>query len=239
MNPLLQRWEDLAARFAARSQRERMIVLLAVVVGAAAVHDAVVLNPLVNARQGAQKQIEETRKAIQTGDLVLRSQTVATDPDTVRRSYRDALRQQIADADHSMQALQKQLVPPEQVPRLLEGMLGRSGGLKLISLRKLPVQRFETAAQAVPGAAPGSAAMGAKPKPPATGQQPERAIYQHSFELTVQGSYVNLHDYVARLEKLPWQMYWGSAQLHAQDHPQLRLTLVVHTLSVNASWLIV
>jgi len=242
MNPLPQRWAELSARFGARSQRERVIVLLAVVVGTAAIHDAVVLTPLVNARLGTQRQIEETRKAIGAGDLALRSQTVATDPDAVRRSYRDALRTQLEEIDASMQALQKQLVPPSEVPRLLEGLLGRSSGLKLISLRKLPVQRFDTAALKTPTAAPGSApANAAKPKPAAGAgaQQPERAIYQHSFELTVQGGYVNLHDYVARLEKLPWQMFWASAQLHAEDHPQLRLTLVVHTLSLNASWLIV
>ena len=64
-----------------------------------------------------------------------------------------------------------------------------------------------------------------------------RAIFQHGFELKISGSYGALHDYLARLEKLPWRMFWGRVTLDATQHPRLTLTLVVHTLSLDKTWL--
>ena len=67
----------------------------------------------------------------------------------------------------------------------------------------------------------------------------DRSIYQHSFEVSVEGSYAELHGYLARLEALPWQLFWGKVTLDAADHPKLRLTLTLHTLSLNKAWLVV
>jgi MSHA biogenesis protein MshJ len=48
-----------------------------------------------------------------------------------------------------------------------------------------------------------------------------------------------LHSYLARLEALPWQLFWGKVTLDAGEHPKLRLTLTLHTLSLNKAWLVV
>jgi len=116
--------------------------------------------------------------------------------------------------------------------KLLEEMLSRSRGLQLLSLRTLPVQRFET-----PGTAPAGKGgdQTAKPAP----KDPERTVYQHSFEITLQGSYFELHDYLTQLEKLPWQMFWGRISVRTEQYPRLRATLTVQTLSLNKAWLIV
>jgi MSHA biogenesis protein MshJ len=116
--------------------------------------------------------------------------------------------------------------------KLLEEMLSRSRGLRLLSLRTLPVQRFET-----PGTAPGGKGgdQTAKPAP----KDPERTVYQHSFEITLQGSYFELHDYLAQLEKLPWQMFWGRVSVNTEQYPRLLVTLTVQTLSLSKAWLIV
>src|SRR5262249_41659841 len=147
------------------------------------------------------------------------------DPDAVKRSYRDALRKQLADIDQTMQGLQRGLVPPEKMAKLLEEMLSRSGGLQLVSLRTLPVQRFET-----PGATP-AVKPNDKGAKPATVPEPERAVYQHSVEITLQGSYPDLLEYLSQLEKLSWQMFWGRISVDTEQYPRLRVTLTVQTLS--------
>jgi MSHA biogenesis protein MshJ len=95
----------------------------------------------------------------------------------------------------------------------------------------LPVQQFQT------GGKPAPKGDGSKDEKGAAGG--ERSIYQHSFEIEVEGSYAELHGYLARLEKLPWQLFWGKAVLDAGHHPRLKLTLTVHTLSMNKVWLVV
>ena len=222
-------WLKLAAQFNARALRERLMVLFGILFAVVALYDLVFLEPVLAKKRRVAQQIAETRATTSALETVVKAQTQQSDPEAPKRSYRDDLRKQIAEVNKSMQGMQKSLVPPDQMTKLLEGMLARNRGLTLVAMRKLPLQRFDAAR-----AAGGNVAA----KPPGAAQ-PERTIYQHGFELTVQGSYSDLHDYLARLEKLPWQMFWGRASLVTEQHPRLVLTLTVHTLSLSKSWLVV
>ena len=225
-----EQWQQLAAKFAALAVRERALVLVAVVLGTALVYDTLLLEPLAAKKKRHTQQLAEARQGVKTAEDVLKAQEAAADPDAVKRSYRDALRKQLAEIDTNMQGLQKGLVAPERMAKLLEEILARSRGLQLVSLRTLPVRRFES-----PGAPPagGDAAKAAK------SQAPERTIFQHSFEVTLQGSYIDLHNYLARLEEMPWQMFWGRISVDTEQYPRLKVTLTVQTLSLNKAWLIV
>jgi MSHA biogenesis protein MshJ len=216
-------WRQWSDRFAARSLRERAIIAGGLVAVVVVLFDALALQPLAQQQRRLSGQVAEARAAIKAGEQTLAARR-DNDPDEVKRRYRDELRRQIAELDGRLQGLQKQLVPPQQVADLLEGVLGRDRGLALVGLRKLPVQRFETAAAAKSDGKEGGG---------------ERGIFQHSFEIEVEGGYAELLAYLMRLEKLPWQLYWGKAVLDASRHPRLRLTLTVHTLSMNKVWLVV
>lgn len=207
--------------------RERVMVLASLIVATVAIFNFLVLDPLSVRKRQLTRELATARADITTTENLQKLQ--AADPDAVKRAYRDALRKQVAEIDENMKALQKTLVPPDQMAKLLEGMLSRDRGLQLVSLRKLPARRFE--APGAPKADPAGTAKAAA--------QPERGIYQHSFELTVQGSYGDLSNYLARLEKLPWQMFWGKVIVDAGHYPVIALTLTVHTLSLSKAWLIV
>lgn len=225
MTPAIrQQWQDWNAKFSARSLRERALMAVSGVVVVIAAFNFLALEPLAAQQKRLGLQLTTARTAIKTGDVLIAATRGQADPDEVKRRYRDELRKQIADIDNKLQGLQRQLVPPDQVSKLLEGVLSRDRGLALVSLRKLPVQSFRTA-----GAATGKTASVAS----------DRSIYQHSFEIAIEGSYSDLHGYLAKLEKLPWQLYWGKLELDAGAHPRLRLMLTVHTLSLNKNWLIV
>jgi len=227
-----EEWLKLSARFDALTLRERVLVLAGLVVGVALLFDYLALQPLAARKLRLERQVVEARNSMKVAEALLAGQVPLTDPDDVRRSYRNALRQQLVDLDKSMQELQSGLVPPERMAKLLEAMLARSRGLQLLSLRTLPVQRYETPALAPNGKAPNKTA---KPAP----KDPERTVFQHSFEITLQGSYIELHDYLTQLEKLPWQMFWGRINVSTEQYPRLRATLTVQTLSLNKAWLIV
>jgi MSHA biogenesis protein MshJ len=225
---LQEQWQKLAARFDNLAMRERMLVLAAVVLGTALIYDALAVRPLEAGRKRLIQQVAEARQSIKVAEGVLTVQEAVVDPNAVKRTYRDALRKQLAEIDQSMQGLQRGLVPPERMAKLLEEMLGRSRGLQLVALRTLPVQRFDA-----PGPKP--ADKSAKPAP----RNGERTIYQHGYELTLRGSYADLHEYLTQLEKLQWRMFWGRISVSSEQYPRLRVTLVVQTLSLNKAWLIV
>jgi len=216
-------WKQYSDRFAARSRRERTIMAVGLVAVVVLVFEALALQPLAQQQRRLSGQIAETRAAIKTGEQAMATRR-DNDSEEVKHRYRDELRRQIAELDGKLKGLQKQLVPPDQVVSLLEGVLARDGNLGLVSLRKLPVQRFETAGGTKSEAEEGESDLG---------------IFQHSFEIEVEGGYGELQAYLARLEKLPWQLFWGSVVLDAGRHPRLKLTLTIHTLSMNKVWLVV
>lgn len=226
MQAFNQQWRQWSDKFAARSLRERVIMAVGGVAVVVMLFDSLALNPLSVQYKRVSGQLAEARAAIKASEQVLASGREVIDPDEVKRRYREELRKQIVEIDGKLQGLQKQLVPPDQVANLLEGVLSRERGLALVSLRKLPVQQFQTGS-----AAPKNEAKGA----PAN----ERSIYQHSFEIEIEGSYSELYGYLTHLEKLPWQLFWGKATLDAGKHPRLKLMLTVHTLSMNKVWLVV
>lgn len=227
MSPFMDRWRQWSELFNARSLRERALMAGLGVAAVVLLFDTLSLSPMAVEHKRLSGQLTEARATIRAGEMALAANRGTEDPDEVRRRYRDELRKQIAEMDGRLQGLQKQLVPPDQVSRLLEGVLGRERGLALVSLRKLPVQRYQT----------NGAAKAADAKAPAA--ESGRGIYQHSFEIRVEGSYAELHAYLKRLEALPWQLFWGKAELDASDHPRLHLTLTLHTLSLDKAWLVV
>lgn len=230
MSELTKRWQHWSGLFNARSLRERALIAAGMVAVVVAILDTLLLSPLAVQQKRLSAQLSEARTAIKAGEIMIAANSGQADPDEVKRRYRDELRKQIAEMDARLQGLQKQLVPPDEVAKLLEGVLKKERGLTLVSLRKLPVQRYQTSGAPVQSGAPA--------KPAANGSA-ERSIYQHSFEVSVEGSYAELFGYLTRLEALPWQLFWGKVTLEAEEQPKLRLTLTLHTLSLNKAWLVV
>lgn len=224
-----EQWRRLAARFDALLVRERILVLVGVVVGTALLYNFFALEPLEVRKKRLERQVAEARHNIKLAEAVLSGQEPVVDAEAVKRAYREALRKQVAEIDQNMQGLQRGLVPPERMGKLLEEMLSRSRGLQLVTLRTLPVQRLDPAVVAAAG----------KPVAKPGAKDAERTVFQHGFEITLQGSYADVHGYLAQLEKLPWRMFWGRITVNADQHPRLRVTLTVLTLSLNKAWLIV
>ena len=229
---MMEQWRKLAARFAALRPRERVLVMLGAVVGSALVYDAVVFQPLEARKTTLERQIAEARQKLKVAEALMQTKEPVGDSHAVKRSYRDALRVRLDEVKQSMTNLQEGMVPPERMARLLEDMLSRTGGLQILSLRALPPIPYEPRGTAPP---PPTGAKGAKPAP----RDPGRVIFQHGFELTLQGSYRDLHDYLAGLERLPWQMFWNRISVQTEQYPRLRVTITVQTLSLTKAWLIV
>jgi MSHA biogenesis protein MshJ len=173
------------------------------------------------------------------------------DPDAANRVQLQQLKQQVAQLNASLTEMQKGLVPPERMAALLEDILKRDGSLRLMSLKTLPVANI---AEAVTGTAPASsaspsavaassaqsnpassAAAGGKPQSDTT--PADALIYRHGVELAVRGTYLDMLRYMAQLETMPMQVFWGKTRLEVDEYPQATLTLTLYTLSLDKKWL--
>lgn len=216
-----QRLLDLAARIDALSLRERAMVFGATIAVLLFAAHTVVLAPQ-DARQAAlRKQIDQQHAAMAAIDseITARVQGAQIDPDAQARARLGAMRQEMAQLGSQLLALEHGLVPPERMGPLVDGILRSNGRLKLVSMRTLPAE---------PLAAPGAAA-------PAGGDAP--LLYRHGVEVAVRGNYLDMVTYMSALDGMPTRMFWGHAQLDVESYPTARLTLTLHTLSLDRQWM--
>ncbi|UGQ48377.1 type II secretion system protein GspM [Massilia endophytica] len=87
------------------------------------------------------------------------------------------------------------------------------------------------------GATPASPPAGAAAPAPVPAPKARAMLYRHGVELTLQGSYPDMVSYMEALEHLPVQLFWGRAQLDAENYPDAKLTLTLYTLSLDDKWM--
>jgi len=229
-----QQWQRLVLRIDALSLRERAIMFAAAALVIITLVDKAVIDPLFRQQKMLTEQINhsqaklaEVRNSIQQG---VRAQS--RDPDAENRERLKQLSEQLRQKQAELSELQKGLVSPDKMPELLEGLLRRNGGLRLVSLKTLPAANLVE--QPAAGGEGGKDKLAAQTAQTAT---PVPPVYKHGVEIIVQGSYLDMVSYMSQLESLPWQLFWGGAQLDAEEYPQARLTLTLYTLSLDKKWL--
>lgn len=207
-------WKALLARIDDMSLRERAMLFASISLVILLVAYAALLDPVLRKQKSLidrvardQNQINEIRTQIE--QIVRAGDAKGRHPEQVAV---DALERQIAELDRSLAAKQSGLIAPERLPALLKDILGRSKGVELESLRLLP-------------GVPVKAGTG------------ETSLYRHGVELAVKGSYFELLQYLEELEERSSVLLWGSVELQVDQYPDVRLRVVIHSLSRNASLL--
>lgn len=221
-------WQKYAAPFDAMSRRERALICAAVLGGIVFVGLNFFVEPALKRAGLAESGIAEQRSQLSaTQAQIAALQVQAQDPDRVARGELAELKRHLGEVNARFAALESELVPPQSVAALLEDLIGRQRGLRLLSLRTLPVTPLLEKRQ---GAAAGADA-------PLVASSD--GLFKHGVEIRVEGGYQELSAYLAQLEKSPLKLLWNGVELSADNHPRLVLTLTVYTLSLDRTWLIV
>ena len=229
----------LASRFDALQLRERWLVVIAVLGGIVLIgHGLFVAPAQTRARLAEQSLAEQQAQLAALNAQIQALQAPGQDPNVAASAELSSLKSQLAKQAERLAVMENSLVPPHQMASLLEAVIGGQSGLRLVSLKTLPVasalekpaKDSGAAAQAVPApVAPGAAA----PAKVADG------LFKHGVEIKLEGSYQELTAYLERLELAKPKLLWSSVSLSAEDHPRLVLTLTVYSLSLERAWLIV
>ena len=215
MKALLKRY---AERIDNASLRERVLIFLATALVLIFVVNAALIKPLRDAQRRLNSDIAQNARELRTiqGEVQRLAGARDADPDTRNRERAAVLRAELALLDGQIADEQRRFTTPQRMRDVLEEMLEREKRLRLIDLRTLPVTDMS-----------------------ATQGQAGRRVFRHGVELTLAGSYLDLHAYLAALEGLKTQLYWGRAEMSVADYPVATLKLTVYTLSFDQAWLVV
>lgn len=217
-------WQRVAGRIDALSLRERVWIFAVSVLLVLTVAHEGFLDPEFKkaGRLSAgllQKQAESRAMQVQLAALL---QGRSTDPDAAAKEGLRKLQASLTRINAQIAAEERRFTAPAQMQKVLHELLARNRGVQLVELKSLPAVSLAEL-QGGAGAAPGSDAA--------------RLIFRHGFELVVTGSYLELLAYLAELERMPTQLYWGALDMQVLEHPKLSMKLTVYTLSLDRAWM--
>lgn len=185
-------------------------------------------NGLMNPLTAKQKELTATLQEVQTQNAALaqQEQTMlagrSIDPDAENKARLELLTQQIVDLDARLKEVTLGLIEPTQMPKVLQEVLTREPELTLVRIKNL-------------GATP----LGPAPPEGTAESAPAHAggAYRHGLVIEFEGSYLSTLRYLKALEGLSWQLFWDSVEFKVQEFPRARVTISVHTLSLQEGWL--
>lgn len=217
MKQTFQLW---AERIDARSLRERLLIFAAAALALVMLVVSLVLDPLTARRKTLLSNLEAQQTRMDAARLQVQTLVAnqARDPDAELKARLSALKQRSAELDARLSGLERSLVRADRMGEVLRDLLARNPGVRLVALSSLP-----------------PAALAADGKP-ADDKRPA-VLYRHGVEISVEGTYADLYAYVKAIESSPWRFVWSGVSLTVVEWPVSRLTLTLHTLSLDRSWL--
>jgi len=217
-----ERFDQIVAKVDGMSLRERAMIFAAAAFAVVSLINTFFLDPLLAQQKRLSSQVVQQQERMKETQAQLASllQAKQADEHAPQRERIHLLREQIAEGDAFLKATQGKLVPPEKMAALLEQMLAKNANLQLVALNTLPVSQFIESSSDTPNPA-----------------VLDKQIFKHGVQMTVRGSYADLMQYLAALEKMPTQMFWGMAKLNVVKYPSAELTLTLYTLSLDKTWL--
>lgn len=244
MSSLSAKWSRWADKFAALTRRERAIVAATLVFGGGFLIFNFGIDPsLQKARSAAKAETGMRTELAQQAALAAMLKSQETDPDAGNRQRLAQAKQELKAVGERLAQFESGMVPPARMQAFLEGLLGRHRAIEVLGLKTLPVTQV--------GAPPVAekALAGANPQPVKDGKETsvqsgsENAtgdgIYQHGIEIRLSGSYNDLLNYLAELERMPQRVMWNSLSLTVERYPRNVMVLRVYTLSLDRNWLVV
>lgn len=229
MKALLMRWKQLEARYLALTRRERLLVAAAVVFGPMFIMNSLLLEPMEARKRALHTAFSAQQRTLadMQGQVLVLQQQLQNDPDAAKRAELDGLLAERTALDGQIDAFKASLVRPADMNSLLDGVLSRQPGLRLLSLKTLAPRSIRPAPPADAGGTP--------PKAPVFD------LFRHGMEIRIEGTYADLLAYLMHLEQLKAKLLWGELNYQvletSAEFPKAEMTLTVYTLSTDSAWL--
>jgi MSHA biogenesis protein MshJ len=226
-------WDIVQLKIDGMTLRERALIFAAAGFLVISLINSLLLDPLLSKQKILSSQVIQQQEQIKALQAAMESLLKARrdDQNSPLRMKVAQLKQQLEEQDSYLQSRRDRLVEPEKMAKLLQNVLGKNGRLQLVELKTLPLSLLIEDPLTIAAKKVDTLITDADDK--------QTQLYKHGVQITVRGGYLDLLRYVAALEKMPVQMFWGDVTLNAGQYPDSVLTLTLYTLSLDEKWLTV
>ena len=219
-----------AERFEALSIRERMLIMITIITLLFIAWDTTLMSPLsskqeklINEMQSVNKQLETITKQMAS---IAKNKSKDNGPELQKRI--DDVKQLLSNASKKQTEVTGEFVPPNQMATVLKDMLEAENGLVLKQLKSLGTTPFKEQNRIV-----SSETVNGKNKP----VKQKSTIYKHGLQIVFEGDFFSTLKYLKSLEAMPWHFYWDTVDYKVQEFPKARVSIIVHTLSLEEWWI--
>lgn len=210
-----QQWLIWSAKFNELSQRERVLIAIAlfVVVGMLLF---IPLESLWKQQQSVKKQLNQLKQenSISIQQVALYEQRLQLDPNKDYQQRLQMITEQMQSIDAELTDKMVDMVPADYMPTVLANLLGNIKGVSLISFASI-------APKALLQVEEGST----------------ENLYSHGIKLTLQGDYFSILAFIKAVETMPDKLYWKRLDYRVEVHPDALVELELYTLSVNKDFI--
>lgn len=236
-------WLSLCTKFYTLNRRERWIVACALFAVVLAAINSLLISPVLARQKVINSELATDQAQIKNLSQQISAYTnqAVIDPDASNKQRITELNSHLKTLETQLSGLQNTLISPDKMPELLRSLLKKNGKLQLVKLKTLPTKGLLEAESADKNTATASPTDSNSTNKVDAGKQ-DSPVFKHGVEITVEGHYLDLLEYVSDLEKMPWHVLWSKAALNEEQPvsnvwPTNRLKLTVYTLSLDKTWL--
>ncbi len=210
-----ERVNQFGQRFDALSQRERVLITVAVLV-VLVMLAYMGLESLWKAQTTASQKVKALtlENNISQQQVDLYKQRLTMDPNYDYQQRLTLLLKQNQEIDSQLNAQMVDMVPADYMPEVLGNLLGQVQGIKL--------QKFTSIA----------------PVPLlAVGEEKKLNLYSHGISMSLEGDYFSVLRFVQAIEAMPDKLYWKRLDYKVADYPKGKIELELYTLSINKDFI--
>lgn len=210
----MSNWNQIKEKFAALSQREKILITLVGWVAIIFIFLRLLIEPTIKTYHQAQQkniQVHHSISSLQQ-QIELAKFRLDKDPNVeINKQYQELMieSQDLAEMLFSRVA---SLVSPSQMASLLEQVLQKSSNLTLKSLTSLPSERL-------------------------LDENNNAGYYIHPVKIVLSGEYFDIQEYLSQLETLPVKYYWRNFRYEVKKYPTAEVTIEVYTLGSSRGFI--
>ena len=211
MNSLVQFWRQ-------RAPREQWLIYLVGLALVGLLYVQWLATPLAARTVAQEQRLRQVEQGIAAAQAAMRQldERLAADPNP---RYRQAIGEAEARREAIFAGIDSgtaRLISPTDMQKLLEDLLRRQSGLRLVELQSF------SAPLSLPDA-----------------QQAPSVLYRHGLRLTLEGGYFDLLAYLQAVQASGWQLHWNSLDYRVGEAGpgKASIRLELYTLSRHAGWL--
>lgn len=227
--------KNIAKKINSLSVRERGMVFIGLIAVIFTLWDSLFISPL----EARQKKVvaEINKKNAERLVLVTKVQESLKqskeDPDADNIAKLKALRSRLIDVQAELESSTDNLVSPNDMPKILETVLHKTGGLNLKNLRSLGVTPLVAKDEKEPDS---EVAEVEEDTTKLSADNIDNA-YKHGLRIEFNGDYLTTLDYLKELESLEWGFFWDGFELDVGEYPDANASIEIFTLSLNKDWI--